>query len=104
MSKRRFSQLEDSPPVETFRRGGEFIIRADLVNMDFSKVTVEHAQDAVIIVGQQDYLESTGDEPNEGLFDSFWQVVRLPDDAIAGTARASFRERVIEITVQTLPS
>jgi HSP20 family molecular chaperone IbpA len=92
------------PAVESFRRGGEFIIRADLVNMDFNRITVEQAQDALIIVGQQDYLASEGDEPNDGLFDSFWQVVRLPADAIAATATACWRERVLEITVQTIPA
>jgi HSP20 family protein len=94
------------PQVETFQRGNQLVVRADLPGLRKEDVTVEIADDALTIQGER---RDEHEEEREGFFasernyGSFCRVVPLPEGAIADTARAKFVDGVLEVTVEAPP-
>jgi HSP20 family protein len=94
------------PNIEVFQRANEFVIRADLPGMDKGDVFVDIADDAVTIRGerQEDHEEEhDGFYRTERVYGSFYRVIPLPEGVIAETAKATFRNGVLEIVVQAPP-
>jgi HSP20 family protein len=94
------------PNIEVFQRANEFVIRADLPGMDKGDVIVDIADDAVTIRGErrEDHEEEhDGFYRSERVYGSFYRVIPLPEGAIAETAKATFRNGVLEIVVQAPP-
>jgi HSP20 family protein len=94
------------PQVESFQRGNQFVVRADLPGLKREDVTVEIADDALTIEGER---RDEHQEEREGVFTSersygnFCRVVPLPEGAIADSAKASFLNGVLEVTVDAPP-
>src|SRR5918911_3413374 len=102
----RFGELERSvwsPQVEVFERGGQLVVRADLPGMTKDDVHVEVTDDALVIRGER---KSEREESEEGYYrsersyGSFSRSIPLPEGINAENANATFRDGVLEITMQ----
>lgn len=96
-------QLDWTPAIETVQRGNEFIVRAELAGLSRDDLNVEVGDDTVTITGERTYDR---DEEHEGVYRSeraygaFRRVVALPEGALAESAKATFKDGVLEIRVQ----
>ena len=92
-----------TPAIDAFQRGNEFVIRADVPGMSRTDLTVEIGDDALTIRGERKHEHN---EDREGVFwsersyGSFSRVVPLPPGAISDSAKATFTNGVLEVTVQ----
>jgi HSP20 family protein len=92
-----------SPQVEVFERGGQLVVRADLPGMSKDDVKVEVADDAITVSGER---RSEHEEQGEGFYrsersyGSFYRQIPLPEGVSADDAHATFRDGVLEITMQ----
>jgi HSP20 family protein len=94
---------EWTPAIEAFQRGNEFVVRADVPGMSREDLSVEMGEDAITISGErrQDHEEEReGVFRSERAYGSFYRVVPLPEGAVADSAKANFKDGVLEITVQ----
>jgi HSP20 family protein len=95
-----------APPVETFQRGSEFVVRADLPGVKKDEITLHVTDNILTIEGER---RSEREEQGEGYFRSersygaFCRTVRLPEGAIADTAKATFADGVLEVVVEAPP-
>lgn len=94
------------PQIESFQRGNQFVVRADLPGLKKEDVTLEINDDSLTIQGER---RDEHEEEREGLFSSertygsFYRVVPLPEGAIPDSARAAFTNGVLEVTVEAPP-
>jgi HSP20 family protein len=95
-----------TPDIETFRRGDEFVIRADLPGLTKEDVHVHVTSDTLTIEGER---RDEREERREGMYrsertyGSFCRVVPLPDGAITENANATFQNGVLEIVMPVPP-
>jgi len=98
---------EWTPQVDVRRRGNELVIRADLPGMSKEDVSVDIRDDAVILQGERKderHEEREGWYRSERSYGSFYRAIPLPEGTIADSAKATFRNGVLEITLQTPPN
>ena len=94
------------PQIESFQRGNQFIVRADLPGLKKEDVTLEITDDSLTIQGER---HDEHEEEREGFFTSertygsFYRVVPLPEGAIPDSAKASFTNGVLEVIVEAPP-
>ncbi|HEX2271022.1 MAG TPA: Hsp20/alpha crystallin family protein [Pyrinomonadaceae bacterium] len=92
-----------SPQVEIFEREGQLVVRADLPGMTKDDVNVEVTDDAIAISGER---KSEHEEKGEGFYrsersyGSFYRSIPLPEGINADDANATFKDGVLEITMQ----
>jgi len=92
-----------TPAIETFQRGNEFVVRAEVPGLSPEDCSVEIGEDALTIQGEK---KSEHQEEREGVFrsersyGSFYRVIPLPEGAVADSAKASFKNGVLEIVMQ----
>ena len=98
-----FGQSGWSPQVEVFERGGQLVVRADLPGLTKDDVKVEVTDNAINISGER---KSEHEEKGEGFYrsersyGSFYRQIPLPEGVNADAADATFRDGVLEITMQ----
>ncbi len=95
-----------TPQIETFQRGDQFVVRADLPGMRKEDVDIELTDDSVVIQGErrEEHEEDReGYYRSERTYGSFYRVVPLPEGAISESAKASFNNGVLEVTIQAPP-
>jgi HSP20 family molecular chaperone IbpA len=95
-----------SPQIESFQRGDQFVVRADLPGLKKEDVNIELTDDSVIIQGER--REEREDERegyyrSERSYGSFYRIVPLPEGSISESAKAKFNNGVLEISVQAPP-
>ncbi len=91
------------PAIEAFQRGNEFVVRADVPGLSREDLTVEMGDDALTICGERklDHEEEReGVYRSERQYGSFCRVVPLPEGAVAESAKANFKDGVLEVVVQ----
>jgi HSP20 family protein len=91
-----------TPQVEAFERAGQFVIRADLPGVTRDDITVELSDSSITIAGQrkQEHEENRqGYYRSERRYGHFLRRIPLPDGAKADTAKSTFRNGVLEITM-----
>ncbi|HEY0673906.1 MAG TPA: Hsp20/alpha crystallin family protein [Longimicrobiales bacterium] len=99
------SNLEQSfwaPQVETFRRGDELVVRADLPGMNKENVNVEFEDDTLIISGerQDEYQEERDDfYRTERSYGRFYRAIPLPEGVDADRGKAEFKDGVLEVSM-----
>ena len=99
----KFGQTAWSPQVEVFERAGQLVLRADLPGLNKDDVQVEVTDDALTISGER---RSEHEEKGEGYYrsersyGSFYRRIPLPEGVNADEANATFRDGVLEITMQ----
>ena len=92
-----------SPAIDAFRRGNEFVIRAEVPGMNRQDLTVEAGEDTITLHGQR---KREFDKDREGVFctersyGSFTRVIPLPPGAIGDSAKATFANGILEIVMQ----
>lgn len=92
-----------SPQVEVFKRGGQLVVRADLPGMTKDDVNIEVTDDALIIRGERREEREEDEEGyyhSERSYGSFFRQIPLPEGANAENAQATFRDGVLEITME----
>lgn len=101
-----FGDLEGAewaPAIDAFQRGNEFIVRADVPGLSREDLSVDIGEDAVTIRGERKYdheEEREGVFRSERAYGSFCRVVPLPEGAVTDSAKANFKDGVLEISVQ----
>jgi HSP20 family protein len=96
-------QLDWAPAVDVFQRGSDLVVRADLPGMSRDDVEVEVNEDSITIRGERRHEkeeERDGVYRSERSYGTFSRVVPLPDGTITDSAKANFRDGVLEITMQ----
>jgi HSP20 family protein len=94
------------PQVESFQRGNQFVVRADLPGMKKEDVTVEVTDDRLVLHGDrrdEHEEERDGVFSSERTYGSFYREVGLPEGAIADSAKAKFVNGVLEVTIEAPP-
>ena len=92
-----------SPQVEVFEREGQLVVRADLPGLTKDDVKVEVTDNAINLSGER---KSEHEEKGEGFYrsersyGSFYRQIPLPEGVNAENANATFRNGVLEITMQ----
>jgi HSP20 family protein len=95
-----------APQIETFQRGDQFVVRADLPGLRKEDVNVEVTDAALVIQGER---HEEHEENREGYYRSersygtFHRAVPLPEGTIAESAKASFKDGVLEVVMQAPP-
>jgi HSP20 family protein len=100
---RGFDQALWSPQVEMFEREGQLVVRADLPGMTKDDVNVEITDEAIILQGERrDEREENreGYYHSERSYGSFYRQIPLPEGVNAEDANATFRNGVLEVTMQ----
>jgi HSP20 family protein len=90
------------PEVEIFERDGKLVVRADLPGLTKDDVKVDIMEDAIILEGERKYEH---EEREEGVYRSergygrFRREIPLPEGVKTDTATATFKNGVLEITM-----
>ena len=95
-----------APQIEVFQRGNDLVVRADLPGLRKEDVQVEINDDVLTIQGerkQEHEEEREGVYRNERSYGSFYRAVPLPEGTIADSAKATFKDGVLEIVLQAPP-
>src|SRR5439155_5345814 len=95
-----------SPQVEVFQRGNDLVVRADLPGLSKDDVRVEIRDDALVVEGerkQEHEEEREGWYRNERVYGSFYRTIPLPEGTIADSAKATFKNGVLEVVLQAPP-
>lgn len=91
-----------APEIEVFERDGKLVVRADLPGLKKEDIKVEVRNDTLIIQGER---REERKEDREGYFlsersyGSFYRAVPLPEGVNAENAKATFRDGVLELTM-----
>jgi HSP20 family protein len=96
-------QLDWAPAVDVFQRGSDLVVRADVPGVAKDDLDVEVNDDSITIRGER---RSEKEEERDGVYrsersyGSFARVVPLPEGTITDSAKANFKDGVLEIVVQ----
>lgn len=96
-----------APRVEAFQKGDTFIVRAELPGLKKENVEVNVTDDAIVIQGERSEEHERNDEgfyASERSYGSFYRAVPLPEGVIADSAKASFKDGLLEVRLQAPPS
>jgi HSP20 family protein len=94
------------PNIEVFQRGNELVVRADLPGMNKEDIQVEIDDNMLTIRGERRQVreeEREGEYHSEVRYGAFIRSVPLPEGTIADSAKATFKNGVLEIVLQTPP-
>ena len=103
LGSRQNETADWSPQVEAFRRGDNFVIRADLPGMKKDDVKVEVENNLLTISGER---TDEHEENREGFYRSersygqFYRAIPLPEGVNADQCEASFKDGVLEVSVK----
>ena len=91
-----------SPEVDIYERNGKLVICADLPGLSKDDVKVDITDDAVVLEGERKYEH---EERDEGLYRSergyghFRRQIPIPEGVKIDTATATFKDGVLEVTM-----
>jgi HSP20 family protein len=91
-----------TPQVETFRRGDNLVIRADIPGVNKEDVHVEVEDDVLTISGErkEEHEENRdGYYRSERSYGQFYRAIPLPEGVNAEKCDASFKDGVLEVTL-----
>jgi HSP20 family protein len=92
-----------TPQVEMFERAGELVVRADLPGLTKDDINVQLGDGGITIEGER---RGQKEEKREGFYHSerhygkFYRRLPLPEGINAEEANATFRDGVLEITME----
>lgn len=92
-----------SPHLEMYERDGKLTLTADLPGVRKEDVKVEVDENAITIQGQRRHEQTSqerGYYKSERSYGSFYRTIPLPEGANPSTANATFRDGVLQITLQ----
>lgn len=91
-----------APQIETYRRGDQLVVRADLPGMKKENVNVEVEADALLISGErQDEFKEARDDfyRSERSYGRFYRAIPLPEGIDPNRAKAEFKDGVLEVSM-----
>jgi HSP20 family protein len=91
-----------TPDVEVFERKGELVVRADLPGLTKDDITVEIADNELVIQGERKEEKEQKEKDYyacERSYGAFYRSIPLPEGAKADQAKAAFKEGMLEITM-----
>ena len=103
IGSRRAGRTEWAPQVEVFRRGDNFVVRADLPGLKKDDVKVEVEDDVLTISGERN---EEHEDKREGFYRSersygqFFRAIPLPDGVNADQCEATFKDGVLEVSLR----
>jgi len=92
-----------SPDIDVFERDGKFVVTADLPGMTKDDVKVDVSDEYIVIEGERKFEH---EEREQGVYRAersygrFHREIPLPEGAKSETAKASFKNGVLEVTVE----
>lgn len=92
-----------SPEVDIFERDGQLVIRADLPGLNKENVNVDVMEHSVKIEGERKYEHEQHEEgvySCERGYGHFRREIPLPEGVKADTAKASFKNGILEVTME----
>jgi HSP20 family protein len=95
-----------SPRVEAIQKGDQFIVRADLPGLKKDDIQVDLTDNAITIRGErhdEHQEEREGYYHSEREYGQFSRTIPVPEGVIGESARASFKNGVLEISMQAPP-
>ena len=90
-----------APEVEIFERAGEMVVRADLPGLNKEDIRIDLTDRAITIDGErrQEHEKSdNGYYRSERSYGRFYRRIPLPESVDIDTAKAYFRDGVLEVT------
>lgn len=90
-----------TPEVEVFERAGQMVVRADLPGLTKDDIKIDLTERAITIDGErkQEHEESdNGYYRSERSYGHFYRRIPLPEGVDIDTAKAQFRDGVLELT------
>jgi len=91
-----------SPPMESFRHNGSFVVRVDLPGVNPRDVHLTAEQGRLTIEGARKRPDEIGGEDallrDELCYGSFRRSVEIPDGVKTDQMKARYHDRVLEIT------
>jgi HSP20 family protein len=98
----RLAEASWVPLVETFRKGGNIVVRADLPGLTKDDIDVEIDDDVLTIAGERS--DETRDERDdfyrtERSYGRFFRAIPLPEGVEADKIDATFKDGVLEVTI-----
>lgn len=100
---KEFEHVDWVPKVEVLKHNGDLTVRADLPGLKKDDVKVELTDEALTISGER---KEEKEEKHEGYYrsersyGSFYRCIPLPEGVKTDTAKAEFRDGVLEVTMQ----
>ena len=101
-SESRLAEATWAPTVETFRRDGNLVVRADLPGLSKDNITIETKDDVLMISGERsDESKDERDDfyRSERSYGRFFRAIQLPEGVNADQIEATFKDGVLEVTV-----
>jgi HSP20 family protein len=92
-----------TPAIEAFQRGSDFIVRAEVPGLSREDLSVEVSEDVLTIRGER---KDDHEEERDGIFrsersyGSFYRAIPLPEGTVSDSAKANFKDGVLEIVIQ----
>jgi HSP20 family protein len=91
-----------SPQVETFRRGENLVVRADIPGVKKDDIRIEVENDVLTISGErrdQHEEKQDGYYRSERSYGQFYRAIPLPEGVNADKCNATFNDGVLEVTL-----
>lgn len=101
-SESRLSEATWAPQVETFRKDGNLVVRADLPGLTKDDIDIEIEDDVLVITGERsDEARDERDDfyRSERTYGRFFRAIQLPEGIDTDKIDASFKDGVLEVTV-----
>jgi HSP20 family protein len=98
----RLGETAWAPQVETFRKDGKLVVRADLPGLTKENVTIEADDDVLTISGERadEYKDDRDDYyRSERTYGRFYRAIPLPEGVEAEKIDATFKDGVLEVTI-----
>lgn len=92
-----------SPSVDIFERDGKLVIRADVPGLSKDDLKVDITEDSVLLEGERKYEHEKREEGmyrSERGYGQFRRQIPLPEGVKTDSAAATFKNGVLEITME----
>lgn len=99
---KKFQKTMWEPQIEVTRKNGDFIVKADLPGLKKADINVELTDNELVISGertQENKKEDEGFYHSEFSYGSFYRSIPLPEGFDAETAKADFKNGVLEVII-----
>jgi HSP20 family protein len=90
-----------SPPVESFRQNGSFVVKVDLPGVDPKNVRLTIEEGCLTIEGERKRAEEIDENAlmeGEVCYGSFRRALSVPDGIKANQIKAKYHDGILEIT------
>ena len=98
----RTTEAAWAPQLETFRRDGKIVVRADLPGLSKDDVNIEIDDDMLMISGERtDEFKDERDDyfRSERSYGHFFRAIPLPEGIDEDDIDATFKDGVLEVTI-----